>query len=184
MKIFAVVGSPRKNGNTDILVDEVLRGAKDVGASTEKIFINDLNIKPCQASCSDYCKKEGSCRIQDDMSGLYDRLYDSDVIILGTPVYWWGPSAQLKAFIDRWYAFSHPEFVHKMKGKKVVLVAPFEDADESTSDPLVAMIEKSTDYLKMEFFKKLLVNRTSDKGVVKKNQQAMKQGYTIGMELK
>jgi len=183
MKIFAVVGSPRRNGNTDILVDEVLRGAKDVGATFEKIFLNDLDIRPCQSTCSDYCKKKGSCRIEDDMSALYDRLYDSDVIILGTPVYWWGPSAQMKAFIDRWYAFSHPDFVHKMKGKKVVLVAPFEDSDPSTPDALVMMIEKSTNYCKMEFFRRLLVT-AGEKGIVKKNQQAMKQAYRIGIELK
>ena len=125
MRVLGVVGSPRKNGNTEILVDEVLRGAKDAGATVEKIFLNELKILPCQSTCSEYCKAKGNCKITDDMSSLYDKLYGSDCIVLGTPIYWWGPSAQMKAFIDRWYAFSHPAFIKKIEGKKLVLVAPF-----------------------------------------------------------
>ena len=83
MRVLGVVGSPRKNGNTETLVDEVLRGA-----TVEKIFLNDLDIKPCQATCNEYCMATGNCRIGDDMSTLYDKLYNSDVIVLGTPVYW------------------------------------------------------------------------------------------------
>jgi multimeric flavodoxin WrbA len=183
MKILGIVGSPRKEGNTDILVNEVLRGARDVGATTEKIFLNDLDIKPCQSTCSDYCKKTGDCRIKDDMSQLYKKTFDSDVLVLGTPVYWYGPSAQLKAFIDRWYAFSHPEFVEKMKGKKAILVAPFEESDISASDPLVNMISKSMSYLKMKLIRKLLVT-AGKKGAVKENLEAMNQAYNIGHELK
>jgi len=183
MKVLGVVGSPRKEGNTDILVDQVLRGARDVGAAVEKVFLNDLDIKPCQSVCSDYCKKTGDCRIKDDMSQLYNKIYDSDVIILATPVYWYGPSAQLKAFMDRWYAFSHPEFVDKMKGKKAILIAPFEESDISVSDPLVSMINKSMSYLKMELFRKLLVT-AGTKGAVKQNAEAMNQAFKIGLELK
>ncbi len=183
MSVLGVVGSSRRGGNTDILVDEVLRGARNAGADVEKIFLNDLEIKPCQAECSDYCKKTGDCKINDDMSPLYGKLYDSDAIVLGTPVYWYGPSAQLKAFIDRWYAFSHPKYIHKMKGKKVVLVAPLEESDTSAADPLVDMIAKSLDYLEAEFHAKLPVS-AEEKGAVKQNLEAMKQAYKIGLDLK
>ena len=184
MKVLGVVGSPRKAGNTDILVDEVLRSAKDAGAEVEKIFLNDLAINPCQAECRDYCKKAGDCKIDDDMSPLYSKLYDSDAIVLGTPLYWYGPSAQLKAFIDRWYAFSHPKYIRKMKGKKVVLVAPFEESDISAADPLVGMLTKSLDYLEAEFHAKLLVPGAGEKGAVRQNLEAMNQAYTIGLGLK
>lgn len=183
MIVFGVVGSPRKEGNTDILVDEVLRGAKDVGSKTEKIFLNDFEIKPCQAECSDYCKKTGTCSIDDDMSSLYDKLYESNIIILGTPLYWYGPSAQLKAFIDRWFAFSHPDHIHKMKGKKFILIAPLEESDISAAHPLMNMIAKSLDYMGAEFYKKLFVS-VGDKGAIKKNLEAMKQAYGIGLGLK
>ena len=183
MKVLGVVGSPRKGGNTDILVDEVLRGARETGGVVEKIFLNDLEIKPCQAECSDYCKKTGNCRINDDMSPLYSKLFQSDIIVLGTPVYWYGPSAQLKSFMDRWYVFSHPKYVRKMKGKKVVLVAPFEESDVSAADPLVGMFTRSLDYLEAEFHAKLLVT-AGEKGAVKQNVEAMSQAYKIGLSLK
>jgi multimeric flavodoxin WrbA len=183
MRVLGVVGSPRKEGNSDTLVDEVLRGAKDAGAEVEKLFLNDLEIKPCQAICVDYCKEKGDCKINDDMSPLYSKLYDSDAIVLGTPLYWYGPSAQLKAFMDRWYAFSHPRFIHKMKGKKVVLVAPFEESDVSAADPLVQMFTKSLDYLEAEFHAKLLVS-AGEKGAVKLDPEAMSQAYKIGLQLK
>jgi len=179
MRVLGVVGSPRKNGNTETLVDEVLRGAKEAGATVEKIFLNDLDIKPCQSTCDEHCKAHGNCKIADDMSNLYDKLYGSDAIVLGTPVYWWGPSAQMKAFIDRWYASSHPAFVKRFEGKKLALVAPFEDSDISTADPLVGMIKKSAAYLKMDFLARLLVT-AGEKGVVARNIKAMNEAYATG----
>ena len=183
MRALGIVGSPRKEGNTDILVDEVLRGARDAGSNIDKIFLNNLEIKPCQAECSDRCKKTGDCILKDDMSSLYDKLFKSDVIILGTPVYWYGPSAQLKAFMDRWFAFSHSEYIHKMKGKKIILIAPLEESDTSAADPLIGMITKSVDYLEAEFYKKIVVS-VGEKGAIKQNQKVMNQAYEIGLELK
>lgn len=182
MKVLGVVGSPRKGGNTEILVDEVLRGAGDAGSKVEKVFLNDLEIKPCQAACSDYCEERGDCRIDDDMSPLYRRLHECEVIVLGTPVYWYGPSAQFKAFMDRWFAIAHPKYVHKMRGKKFILIAPFEESDASTADPLVGMIMKSVNYLEAELSGKLLVT-AGEKGAVKQNLEAMKRAYKVGSEL-
>ncbi len=183
MTVLGVVGSPRRNGNTDILVEEVLRGAMDGGLNVEKVFLNDLTIKPCQAICSDFCEKTGICKLEDDMIPLYTKLYESEAIVLGTPVYWAGPSAQLKTFIDRWFAFSHPPYLPKMKGKRVILIAPFEENDASVADPLVEMMIKSLDYLEMELSGKVLVT-AGEKGAVKENSEAMKQAYTLGSELK
>jgi multimeric flavodoxin WrbA len=183
MKVLGVVGSPRKEGNTDILVDEALRGAREAGRETEKIFLNDLRITPCQSTCTEYCEKTGDCKIKDDMSPIYNTLYDSDPIILGTPVYWYGPSAQLKAFIDRWYAFSNPQYAGRMKGKNLILIAAFEESNYSTADGLVTMIDKTAKYLRCEFSKKLLVSAGA-KGIVKQNPQAMRQAYDLGLGLK
>ncbi len=183
MKVLGVVSSPRKEGNTDILVEEVLRGAREAGRETEKVFLNDLKISPCQSVCAEYCAKMGDCKIKDGMSPIYKTLIDSDPIILGTPLYWYGPSAQLKAFIDRWYAFSHPKYADRMKGKSLILVAAFEENDPSVAEGLVSMIDRSAKYLRCEFSKKLLVTAGA-KGIVKKNPQAMKQAYDLGLGLK
>ena len=183
MKVLGIVGSPRKNGNTDILVSEVLRGAKDTGSKVEMVFLNDLEIKPCQAICSDYCKRTSNCKIKDDMTELYNKLFESEVIILGTPVYWYGPSAQFKAFLDRWYAFSHPKYILKMRGKKLILITPFEESDTSAANSLVEMIEKSINYLDAKFHGSLLVS-VGEKGAIKQNPEAMNRAYEIGKELK
>ena len=164
-------------------MDEILKGANAAGSKFEKIFLNDLEIKPCQAECSDYCKKNGYCKINDDMTPLYDKLFENDIIILATPVYWYGPSAQLKTFIDRWYAFCHPRYVQKMKGKKFVLIAPLEEADKSAAQPLVNMIKKSLNYLDSKFHAKLIVS-AGQKGEVSKDLQSMKQAYRIGLRMK
>ena len=183
MKVLGVVGSPRKEGNTDILVEEALRGARETGRETEKVFLNDLRISPCQSVCTEYCEKMGDCKIRDDMPPIYKTLYDSDPIILGTPVYWYGPSAQLKTFIDRWYAFSNPKFAGRMRGKSLILVAAFEEPDSSAADGLVTMIDKTAKFLKCEFSKKLLVTAGA-KGIVRQNPSAMKQAYNLGFQLK
>ncbi len=97
--ILGLVGSPRKGKNTDSLVQSALDGAKDAGAKTTKIYLNDLKIKPCQA-----CIKHPSpkyCIYNDGMTKLY-RLFESvDGIILGTPAYYETISSQTKLMIDR-----------------------------------------------------------------------------------
>ena len=116
------------------------------------------------------------------MRDIYAKLFESDIIVLGTPVYWYGPSAQLKIFMDRWFAFSHPEYLSKMKGKKVILVAPFEEEDISVADPLVNMLVKSVSYLKVELYDKILVS-VGEKGAIKENKKVMHQAYKMGLEL-
>jgi multimeric flavodoxin WrbA len=105
MKLLAVVGSPRKRGNTDLLMYRVIEGAQDAGAEVQRVFLHGMNISPCDGCRA--CVKTGACKMEDDMAPLYDALYGSDVWALGTPVYWFGASAQMKTFIDRWYVFCH-----------------------------------------------------------------------------
>jgi multimeric flavodoxin WrbA len=94
-----IIASPRKGMNTDTLVDKVLEGAKSVGANTEKIYLNDLEIKPCQA-CAKYPAPK-FCWYDDGMAKIYDVIENADVLVIGTPAYYDGISAQLKLAIDR-----------------------------------------------------------------------------------
>jgi len=99
MKILGVLGSPRKNGNSDLLLDEALKGARSKGAQVEKICLYDLNFKACIA-CNG-CDNTGECVLKDDMTPLYDKLRAADGIIIAAPIYFAGIPAQLKAMIDR-----------------------------------------------------------------------------------
>ena len=99
MKVCGIVGSPNKNGNVDLLVSQVLKGASSQGAETHKIYLNDLNIKPSQSCGVDPYPKY--CLFDDDMKVVYDALESCEVIVLGSPVYFDTVSAQTKLMIDR-----------------------------------------------------------------------------------
>jgi len=104
MKVCGIVGSPKKNGNVDLLVSQVLKGATSQGARTQKIYLNDLNIKPCQSCGVDPHPKY--CLFDDDMKLIYDALESYDAIVLGSPVYFDTVSSQTKLMIDLATAYS------------------------------------------------------------------------------
>lgn len=114
--VLGVLGSPRKGGNTDLLLDAALEGAKEGGAEVRKIVLSTLDIHPC-AACGG-CADGGGCVIADDMVPLYSLIDEADVIIVASPVYFDGVSAQTKAFIDRGQLFWVRKYVQKRPGKK------------------------------------------------------------------
>ena len=99
MKVLGIVGSPRKGGNTEIMVEEALAAAREAGAETEIVLVADKKIEGCD-SCRT-CFETDKCKIKDDMQPLYEQMEAADAIILGTPVYFHNVSAQLKAIMDR-----------------------------------------------------------------------------------
>lgn len=120
MKVLGISCSPRKGGNTEILVCEALAGAKEEGASVELLRIHEMKIAPCDGCTT--CHQSGECRIKDDMQKVYQKLLAADGIILGSPVYFWSVSAQAKLFMDRTYAlrFPHHKLTNKVGGAIVV----------------------------------------------------------------
>ena len=102
MKILGVVGSPRKGGNTEILMREVLQQAHEAGCETEMFRMSEKRVAPCDACAG--CVETGSCVIQDDMQELYSMLDRADGIVIGTPVYFGSVSAQTKAIMDRMFS--------------------------------------------------------------------------------
>ena len=107
MNILGLSCSPRKEGNTVTLLGHVLDGAKREGAQTELFSVSGKDIKPCD-SCR-ACTKTGECIVKDDMQLLYPKLIEADGIIFGTPVYFYGMTAQAKAIIDRTISMNRPE---------------------------------------------------------------------------
>ena len=98
MKVLGIVCSPRRNGNTEIMVLEALRGAEDYGAETELVTLAERDIKPCDGCLS--CEKTGLCHIDDDVQEVYEKMLDADGIIFGTPVYVGSVSAQAPDWIS------------------------------------------------------------------------------------
>ena len=107
MKILGISGSPRKNGNTVAMLNEALGAAQGDGAEVELYSVSGRNIQPCDGCWG--CRGTGECHIKDDMQELYEKMLVADGIIFGTPVYFWGMTAQAKAVMDRTIALNQPE---------------------------------------------------------------------------
>jgi multimeric flavodoxin WrbA len=176
--VLGIVGSPRRNGNTEILVDEVLEAAKENGAVVNKVILSKLDIAPCRAC--DYCRKKGKCVQEDDMVELFAQIEESDVLVLGTPIYWWGPTAQFKAFLDRWYSVYDTEI---FKEKETVLVIPLEDTTESTYNPILNMFKAIMEYLHMTHVGTVLAPGVLERGAVRNHQKFIDSAREIGTKL-
>lgn len=122
-KILAVNSSARKGGNTDVMIDELLRACEDNGSIVEKIYLSDLNIKPCTGCRA--CRKgdvKTICTIKDDMIPFYDKLYETDGFIAGFPIYTARENGIMANFMDRWDCLSNPELTKKMPNMKKGLI--------------------------------------------------------------
>ena len=97
--VLGIVGSPRKGGNTEILVENALEAARSVGAETEIVLLSEQSVKPCTAC--DVCGKTGECVIDDDFMYVFERMAAADGIIMASPSYYESMSSQMKALIDR-----------------------------------------------------------------------------------
>jgi len=111
MKVLGIWGSPRKGGNSELLLDAFLNGAAQGGAEVEKVALRELKISPCLEIY--HCFKDGTCPIKDDMRDLYDKLLSAQVVALASPVFFYGLSAQAKTMIDRTQALWSRRYVLK-----------------------------------------------------------------------
>lgn len=177
MKILALNGSARKKGNTDILIDQILKGSKRGKHTTQKLYLYDYEILPCM-DCRDCKKGDYVCTLNDGMKKIYPKMEKADLIIFGTPNYWNGPTGKMKLLIDRMRPFVPNR---KLKGKKWVIVSPSGEGPNSCR-LLVEMLRLSFDYLGMKFAGKVLA-KAYEKGEVRKNQKALKEAYDLGTSL-
>ena len=99
VKVLGIFGSPRKGGNTDLLLEEALKGAEQEGAKVERLHLSDFTVTPC-TECHG-CDQTGKCVILDDMEKIYPKLLEADVVILASPIFFYGVTAWAKALIDR-----------------------------------------------------------------------------------
>ncbi len=121
MKIVAIVGSPRLNGNTSHLVDRALEEAAGLGADTEKVILSQYEVKPCLGH--DNCASYKACLQQDDTGWILDKFREADGVFLATPVYYYNVSSQMKAFIDRNYFIYKHDQKYKARAVGIIIVA-------------------------------------------------------------
>ncbi len=129
LKILALIGSPRTQGNTDIMADEVLAGAAAAGAIPSKIYLDDYCIRPI-AEVADNSSLRDDPRSDDDFPALLEQFAAADIVIWSSPVYWIGLTGQIKCFLDRLSSyFNHPDYKDHFTGKGHVVICAFGQPD-------------------------------------------------------
>lgn len=111
MNTVIFLGSPRKKGNTELLLDKIIQGIEQSDETCELIRLPKLEIHPCIGCGS--CEKTGTCVFKDDMQDLYEKISRADRIIIGSPIYFYNVTAQTKVFIDRCQALWSKKYVLK-----------------------------------------------------------------------
>lgn len=187
MQVLGIYGSPRRGGNTELLLKELLRGCKDAGAETEEVFLRDLKISPCLEIYA--CKKDGQCPIPDDMQSIYPKLVEVDVLALASPIFFYAVSAHTKAFIDRcqamWarkYLLKQPISPGKPRRRGVFLSVGGSKGSKVFDGPLMTA-KYFFDALDMTFYRSLLFQSIDAKGDIIKHPTAVAEAYALGREL-
>jgi multimeric flavodoxin WrbA len=116
MKILALSASPHPHGNSAHLVDELLAGAREVGAQTERLDINAMSIKGCQGDYA--CKRFGKCGVKDDMQTIYQKIDEADAVVFASPVYMLNINAQLKTVMDRLFHYMNMDLSSRINPPK------------------------------------------------------------------
>jgi len=189
MKVIAIYGSPRRDGNSDILLNNVIKGieAKHDNIDIEKIIISNLHISPC-TSCGS-CMKTGICAIKDDMQHIYPKFVGAQGILVASPIYFMGVSAQLKAFIDRFQSFWSKKYILHLPvregGKKAegLFIAT---AARNDGEPLFAGAVKTIKaffhIIDTKYTVELLCPGLEEKGAVYKKYDVLEQAFDLGKQ--
>ena len=183
MKVLGILGSPRVGGNSDILLEQALAGAKNAGAEVEKIVLSKKKISGC-LDCGK-CNETGICVIKDDMLEIHKKILEADAIIHSVPVYFWAMTSQMKAYLDRWCVFFDAEwqwqkdYRPKMKGKGIGLITVCGDSNVSTADPIVHSFKSTCQFSGLKLFGVVQAS-ASTKGEISKNEEIKKKAYDLG----
>jgi len=187
LKVLGIAGSPRRGGNTDILLAEVIRGATSKGAETKVVTISNLDIHSCQ-HC-DYCQEEGKCKIQDDMQLVYRELAEADVIVLASPIQFMGLTSEVKAMIDRCQAMWARKYILKksplepVKNRRGFFVSVGGRKVADIFEPALATVNAFFRVLDVNYIGELLFPGVDEKGAIIRHENALKQAFLAGQNI-
>jgi multimeric flavodoxin WrbA len=178
------MGSPRIKGNTDLLLDEALRGAQSQGAEVEKITAANLQIAPCREIYA--CLKDGNCVIRDDMDGIYPKILAADAVIVASPIFFYTVSAQLMPLISRCQALWSRKYVLKNMNiplKKGAFIAVGATRGAKLFDGPKLTIKYFFQASNAEYKEELLIRGIDKKGEIKQHPTALADAYELGKRL-
>jgi len=187
-KLLAIAGSPRRDGNTDLLLQEVVRGAESQGAEVKAIFLRDLCIAPCR-HC-DRCLETGRCVLEDDMQWIYAWLRSADRLALASPVFFMGLTAQTKAMIDRcqalWvlkHVLKLPVATNEGRERRGLFISVGGTRGPKLFEPAMATVKIFFRTLEFTYAGNLLYRGIDQKGAILSHPTALSEAFEAGKKL-
>ena len=190
-KITAIYGSPRKNGNTAILMEQFLKGIEEredyseTDVEIKKILVSDLDISPCR-ECGN-CLKTGECIVSDDMQEIYRLLIEADFIAVASPVFFTSVSAYLKAVIDRCQRFWVLKYEHNKKiikkNRRGIFISTSGSGSKDMFNCSIKVIRSFFDVLFVDYLKDFIFNSIDKKGDILNNEKAISALFEFGKNM-
>ena len=177
MNILILSGSPRKGGNTEMLVDAFVRGASE-HHHVEIVYVRDVKVNPCLGCFACFDKEDHICAQKDDMHAIYEKMSQADMLVIASPVYFYGISAQLKAVIDRFHNPIRDSFPIKKMALLLVGAATLPEL----FDAILAEYNLCLKFFDIEDAGRVLVRGVKDKGDIK-NTDALNEAYVLGLSI-
>jgi len=184
LKVLGIMGSPRLKGNTDLLLEAALKGAQNRQAEVEKLVVDKMKIAPCREYYG--CLKDGNCVIRDDMAIIYPKLLEADGIIVASPMFFYGISAQLKALIDRCQALWVRRHVLKTipdSNKKGAFIGVGATRGKQLFAGAILTIKYFFQALGAEYADELLIRGVDKRGEIKEHPDLLKEAFALGERL-
>ncbi len=184
--VLGILGSPRRQGNTEILLDSALAGAVDKGAEVEKVLLSEMNISPCKEIYA--CLEAGRCAIQDDMQFLYEKLLSADHLIFASPIFFYGVTAQAKSMVDRCQALWVKRYILGMgrEGNRIrrgAFISVGATGGKNLFDGAVLTVKYFYDAIGVNYVNALLVNKIDTKARIRKHPSAIRNAFLLGQQL-
>ena len=180
------MGSPRRQSNTEILLDKALEGAKEAGAEVEKAAVSGLKISPCRELYT--CLKDGNCAIKDDMQWLYEKLLEVDHIIFASPIFFYGLTSQAKAVVDRCQALWVRRHILGMgkddnRIRRGVFISIGATRGERLFDGAVLTVKYFFDAIGVKYAGDLLIRGIDGKAQIGEHPAALLDAFRLGQQL-
>jgi multimeric flavodoxin WrbA len=181
--VVGILGSPRRGGNSDILLDQCLKGAREMGAATTKLVLRDLKIAPCQG-CNQ-CLTSGECMVADGMREVHRALLQADAVVVASPIYFSGLTAQTKCMIDRCQSLWARESIlgmkvdHPRKGAIILVGGDPKAVFRNAQSELKAFMKG----IGLSFCSELMVAGVEKPGEVRERPEEMLRAMEMGREL-
>jgi len=186
--LLAIYGSPRRKGNTALLLKKAVQGAVEAGAEVEEIVLRDLELSPCLEIYG--CKKDGRCVIQDDFQSVYDKVLACQGLMLASPIFFYTVSAHTKALMDRFqslwvrrYWIEKVPFGKREFSKKGLFISVGATKGKRLFEGTLLTVRYFFEVLDMELWRSLLYRSLDLEGDVLKYPGYLEEAYRAGREL-